>query len=60
MYSPFDIFIDLQNYQSNYTLDETNSEVQSVIAKSFDSFLNNNGTVLEPIYWYPSWNDLYA
>jgi len=29
------------------------------VAKSFDGFLNN-GTTLEPLYWYPSWNDIFS
>lgn len=29
------------------------------MAKSFDGFLNN-GTTQEPLYWYPSWSDIYS
>lgn len=32
---------------------------QAVVAKTFDGYLNN-GTVQEPMYWWPSWYDIYG
>lgn len=55
MYSPFDIFLTIT--EGNRSIEEPST--QALMAKSFDGFLNN-GTTLEPLYWYPSWSDIYS
>lgn len=43
----------------NYSYNVYNKTTEAMMTKTFDSFLHN-GTVVEPYYWYPTWQDIYV